>query len=266
MTFLGPWDSGTTYTNNDVVTTNGSSWIALTATNGVDPTTDGGTNWLVIAAAGATGATGDTGLQGPAGTNGVDGLQGLQGVAGATGAVGATGDTGATGDQGVAGATGDTGATGADGFSGSANGTVATAQITTSTNYANLNPAGPPPGSTFIPGIPDIMPPVITNLVAVGSPRADVTVPSSGNVLVTLTAYMSNSDNGSGCMSFSVDGAPATDATSLRAGGDNHVFQGSATYVVSGLSPGSHAFDVRYRTTGHTELFANRSIIVIPLP
>ena len=36
MTFRGAWDSGTAYTNNDVVTDNGSSWIALTATNGVD--------------------------------------------------------------------------------------------------------------------------------------------------------------------------------------------------------------------------------------
>ena len=199
---------------------------------------------------GATGPTGDTGAQGPAGEAGA---QGPAGEAGAQGPIGPTGDTGAIGPTGDTGAMGDTGATGPAGLSGSAFGTVATSQSTTSTNYTDLSTVGP---------------------------TATVTVPDSGKVLVTLTAFMTNnSNNKDGYMSFSVvdvaplpsfsvvSGTAASDAMSLHFNDDSLLsFQGSATYVVSGLSAGSHAFTAKYRTAGGTETFANRSIIVIPLP
>jgi hypothetical protein len=52
---------------------------------GINPATDPGTNWAILALQGATGATGATGAQG---------AQGVQGSAGATGATGAAGANG----------------------------------------------------------------------------------------------------------------------------------------------------------------------------
>jgi hypothetical protein len=40
----------------------------------------------------------------------------------------------------------------------------------------------------------------------------------------------------------------------------------SATYPVSGLSPGSHTFTAKYRTGLSGAVFAHRHIIVVPLP
>jgi hypothetical protein len=99
-------------------------------------------------------------------------------------------------------------------------------------------------------------------------PAVTVTVPSSGNVLVTLTAFMSNTANAGGYMGFQVETTEATDATSLHFEGTSagQGFQGSATYVVSGLTPGSHTFTAKYRASAGVETFANRTIIVIPLP
>jgi hypothetical protein len=129
----------------------------------------------------------------------------------------------------------------AAGLSGSTNETVAGSDITTDVSYTDLATIGP---------------------------VATVMVPSSGNVLVTLTAFMSNGAAAGGYMSFQVDSTPATDATSLHCDitTANQSCQGSATYVVSGLSAGSHTFTAKYRANAGTETFANRSIILIPLP
>jgi hypothetical protein len=178
MTFRGAWASGTTYTTNDVVTKNGSSWIAVATSTGVDPATDDDTHWTIVSASGLSGST---------------------------------------------------------------NATLAGSDTTTVASYTDLGTIGP---------------------------AVTVTVPSSGNVLVTLTAFMSNGASSGGYMSFQVDATAATDATSLHFDNTtaNYSFQGSATYVVSGLPAGSHTFTVKYRSGAGTETFANRSIIVIPLP
>jgi len=178
MTFRGVWDSGTTYTNNDVVTENGSSWIAVAMSTDIDPATDDDTHWTILTAAG---------------------------------------------------------------LSGSAHATLAGSDITTDASYTDLGAIGP---------------------------AVTVAVASSGNVIVTLTAFMSNGASSGGYMSFQVDATGATDATSLHFDNTtaNYSFQGSASYVVSGLTPGSHTFTAKYRSGAGTETFANRSIIVIPLP
>jgi hypothetical protein len=178
MTFRGAWAGGTTYTNNDVVTENGSSWIAVATSNGVDPATDDDTHWTIVSASGA---------------------------------------------------------------SGSASATLAGSDTTTVASYTDLGAIGP---------------------------AVTVTVPSSGNVLVTITAFMSNGASSGGYMSFQVDATTATDATSLHFDNTtaNYSFQGSASYVVSDLTAGSHTFTAKYRSGAGTETFANRSIIVIPLP
>lgn len=81
------WVSSTAYAVLDVVTYNGSSYLAKAGSKGKAPSANPKI-WGLLAAAGATGATGATGPQGP---------QGPQGPTGATGATGATGPQGPAG-------------------------------------------------------------------------------------------------------------------------------------------------------------------------
>ena len=101
-----------------------------------------------------------------------------------------------------------------------------------------------------------------------------VTIPASGNALVTLTLGSSTSATDLDClMAFAVSGATtrvSSDAQSFRNPGRsvaNAVHQGSATYLVTGLTAGSNTFTAQYRLgTAGTCTFLNRNIIVIPLP
>jgi hypothetical protein len=98
MLWRGTWSSGTSYSKNDGVSYNGSSYIALSAVGPTSTTPDTDpTHWGLLAQAGATGPTG------PAGSTGATGPQGPPGTTGATGATGPQGPTGATGPQGPAG-------------------------------------------------------------------------------------------------------------------------------------------------------------------
>jgi hypothetical protein len=74
--YLGAWSNVTLYVANNIVSYNGSSYIALSSNSGVTPGSDGGVTWAVLAAAGA---------QGPAGQNGLDGTNGTNGAPGAPG-------------------------------------------------------------------------------------------------------------------------------------------------------------------------------------
>ena len=47
--FMGVWDTSTTYKVNQIVTFNGSTYIAITAHSATEPTTSGQTDWAVIA-------------------------------------------------------------------------------------------------------------------------------------------------------------------------------------------------------------------------
>jgi len=49
----GAWSGTTAYHVNDVVSLLGSSWVAVAANTGVNPSTDGGTNWQIMATNGA---------------------------------------------------------------------------------------------------------------------------------------------------------------------------------------------------------------------
>lgn len=123
VVWRGPWSVSTAYADDDGVSYQGSSYLALVPSTGIAPGTDG-TKWALLAqkgdtgpagATGATGPAGPTGATGPAGTIGATGPQGDPGPAGATGAAGPTGPKGDQGDPGATGATGPTGATGAAG-------------------------------------------------------------------------------------------------------------------------------------------------------
>jgi len=101
--FRNSFDPSATYAVDDVVTYNGSTYVAIAANQGPNnPTPDLDTSaWGVMAAQGATGAAGPAG--GPQGPAGPQGPTGPQGPAGATGQTGATGAQGPPGPQGPAG-------------------------------------------------------------------------------------------------------------------------------------------------------------------
>ena len=92
MLWIGTYSNTTTYNSGNVVSLNGTSYIARqTSLLGVNPATDSGTNWSVVA---QVGATGPTGPQGAAGFTGNTGPTGATGPTGPTGAIGATGANG----------------------------------------------------------------------------------------------------------------------------------------------------------------------------
>ena len=110
----GTWQAGVIYAVDDIVAYNGSSFICIQVTTGLeDP--ENLIFWSLVAERGTDGTVGpqgpqgDTGPQGPAGPAGVIGPQGPQGdtgpqgPAGPAGAIGPQGPQGDTGPQGPAG-------------------------------------------------------------------------------------------------------------------------------------------------------------------
>lgn len=85
----GAWSVATNYVTDDVVSFNGSSWIARRVNTNVQPIE--GDDWTTVAIKGETGEAGAQGEQGPAGTQGI---QGVQGPAGAQGEQGPQGPAG----------------------------------------------------------------------------------------------------------------------------------------------------------------------------
>jgi hypothetical protein len=69
MTYQGTWSASFAYSANDTVTYAGSSYIAKTASTGVQPTGVSGSGgaWALLAAQGSAGQTGATGQTGPTG-------------------------------------------------------------------------------------------------------------------------------------------------------------------------------------------------------
>lgn len=76
LAYLGTWLNTTAYVTNNIVSLNGSSYIALSNNTGVQPGTDGGVTWAVLAAAGAQGPAGPSGINGTNGSNGAPGAPG----------------------------------------------------------------------------------------------------------------------------------------------------------------------------------------------
>jgi len=118
--FRNAFSLSATYAVNDVVTYNGSTYVAIVANGPNTQTPDQNpTDWSVMALEGATGPQGATGATGPMGLTGATGATGPQGPVGLTGATGATGGQG---PQGLTGPQGPQGSTGAQGVAGT-NGT-----------------------------------------------------------------------------------------------------------------------------------------------
>ncbi len=90
LAFRGPYSAGAAYAVNDLVTYQGSTYIALAAALGVVPTDS--SKWSVFAQAGATGDTGTS-------TQGSQGVQGVKGDTGNTGPAGPGVPTGGASGQ-----------------------------------------------------------------------------------------------------------------------------------------------------------------------
>jgi hypothetical protein len=94
--FLDAYNQYATYAADNVVTYNGSSYIAIVPNgpNPSGPTPDQNPSWSLMAAGGAIGATGPQGPQGAPGPEGITGLMGNPGPAGPAGPAGPQGPTG----------------------------------------------------------------------------------------------------------------------------------------------------------------------------
>jgi hypothetical protein len=94
--FLDAYNPYAAYAADNVVTYNGSSYIAIVPNgpNPSGPTPDQNQSWSLMAAGGAIGATGPQGPQGAPGPEGITGVMGNPGPAGPAGPAGPQGPTG----------------------------------------------------------------------------------------------------------------------------------------------------------------------------
>lgn len=141
---------------------------------------------------------------------------------------------------GPAGTPGATGATGPAGTSGAAQADVAPLELTSSRSFTDLTTIGP---------------------------SVTVSVPASGRVLVTVTAFLGGTAS-TATMSFtSTGGSGNVTASVARSVQAITPMRCSATYLVSGLSTGNHTFTATYRSgDGDIVRFGDRVILVIPMP
>src|SRR5919204_175333 len=115
FTFQGPWDASLNYKLNDVVSFNGSSWVAIQNIVSGSPDPEHFAGWNLMA---KKGDQGDPGPQGPMGPQGLQGEVGAQGPQGDVGPQGPQGPMGAQGAEGPAGPTGPQGPKGPAGATG----------------------------------------------------------------------------------------------------------------------------------------------------
>lgn len=122
FTFLSAFDPFATYAANNVVTYNGSTYVAIlpNGPNPTGPTPDKNPSWSLMAAAGASGLPGPAGAMGLTGPMGPAGPAGATGPAGPPGAAGPSGPQGQMGEQGTQGLMGNPGPTGPQGPQGPA--------------------------------------------------------------------------------------------------------------------------------------------------
>jgi hypothetical protein len=102
FTAQGEWNYATVYNTNDVVSYNGSSYVALANNDGEQPDVTG--FWNLIASKGDQGNQGTQGYQGNQGFQGNQGYQGdrgFQGYQGSQGNDGTQGSQGNIGDPGI---------------------------------------------------------------------------------------------------------------------------------------------------------------------
>jgi hypothetical protein len=98
-----------------------------------------------------------------------------------------------------------------------------------------------------------------------------VTIGANGLALVTLQCRLYNNlANSESWASFAISGATTVAAADTRAVmyqayANNSYGQLGCSWVVTGLTPGSTTFKMKYRVNGNTGTFQNRQIGVVPL-
>ena len=95
-----------------------------------------------------------------------------------------------------------------------------------------------------------------TNLSDAVTTSATAIVPSSGKVLVSLSAYFFNSGAFIGFMCFSASGAntiAASDYNGIQHKMNSNDGTVGSSFLLAGLTPGSTTFTLNYRCTGGTE-------------
>jgi hypothetical protein len=102
-------------------------------------------------------------------------------------------------------------------------------------------------------------------------PSVTVTVPTSGDLFVGVTAQVAGNASSTSCFaSFTVNGTPPTDDSSALTLAGAAQQRATATNVISGLTPGSTiTLTELYRNqgTGNTTCtWQFRAILAIPLP
>lgn len=123
---------------------------------------------------------------------------------------------------------------------GAASATVLTSETTTSTSYVTLTTT---------------------------TDRVTVTVGANGLLLVSIYCGLSNSGANFSGMSFSLSGAntqAASDTFAIAANGTNVVRLG-ASFLLTGLTPGSTIVFAGYSVNSGTGTFVNRRITAVPL-
>lgn len=106
---VGPFQDGTTYRKNQMVTADGSTFICAADETTSDPLSEKAEGWRLLAARGKRGATGATGA---AGKRGEKGEKGDPGRPGAEGPQGKAGERGPRGEPGIPGKKGEPGENG----------------------------------------------------------------------------------------------------------------------------------------------------------
>jgi hypothetical protein len=105
-----------------------------------------------------------------------------------------------------------------------------------------------------------------TDLATVG-PSVTFDVPASGKVLVSVSAQMVNFVGGNAA----IVGVALSGANTLAASDDNAILVSATALMMSGqvpltgLTPGSTTFTVKYRVTANSVSFLRRTIAVQPL-
>lgn len=199
------WSGSASYVINDVVSYNGSSYVATQANSGVTPEDDP-SSWSLVASRGTDGAAGAQGPAGPQGPQGPAGATGAQGAQGATGPQGPQGDPGSQGPQGATGATGPQGPQGPQGPAGQ-NSVNWQGTWSVGTTYA-INDAVFHSGSSYrslassnLGNQPDLSPASWTLLASGGG---------SGNATLTFGGSLAGTTAGATGYTFQASGASSS--------------------------------------------------------
>ena len=104
-------------------------------------------------------------------------------------------------------------------------------------------------------------------MVAVGCDKPSPVAPTS-SADVRVNGRVLDYATGNPISGATVRAAVDTTSLSLTNGGNtaHPVHQASATYFVTGLTAGSNVFTAKYDVSAGTGTFANRTIVVVPLP